>query len=81
MRPYSLPLTITRTSRASIPFAPCDDGCEHSQKAYEKANKIEGDYTRNGWVFKTSIPHATFEIIEDNERYCMGLVFNISDLI
>lgn len=36
----------------------------------------EGDYS---WTFKTDIPHATFEIVEDGEPYCRGIVFALAD--
>lgn len=32
------------------------------------------------WQYKTSIPHATFEIMEDGEKYCRGIVFSLADL-
>lgn len=32
------------------------------------------------WAYQTDIPHAKFDIMEDGERYCIGIVFNISDL-
>lgn len=32
------------------------------------------------WVFSTDIPHSTFKIMEDDEVYCIGLVFSLSDL-
>jgi len=31
------------------------------------------------WTFKTDIPHATFDIYEDGEQYCRGIVFHLSD--
>lgn len=31
------------------------------------------------WTFKTDIPHETFEIIEDGEPYCRGIVFRLVD--
>jgi hypothetical protein len=37
----------------------------------------EGDYS---WTYCTQIPHATFEIVEDGEPYCRGLVISITDL-
>ena len=37
----------------------------------------EGDYS---WTFKTDIPHETFEITEDGEPYCRGIVFALSDV-
>ena len=32
------------------------------------------------WTYKTDIPHETFEIVEDGELYCRGIVFNIGDI-
>lgn len=32
------------------------------------------------WLIKSEIPHATFDIFEDEELYCRGIVFSISDL-
>ncbi len=32
------------------------------------------------WTFKTDIPHATFEIVEDGEPYCRGIVFALTDV-
>lgn len=37
----------------------------------------ESNYT---WTYKTDIPHETFEIVEDGEPYCRGIVFNIGDI-
>ncbi len=31
------------------------------------------------WTYKTSIPHETFEIVEDGEPYCRGIVFALAD--
>ena len=32
------------------------------------------------WTFRTDIPHATFEIMEDGEVYCRGIVFSVHEL-
>lgn len=32
------------------------------------------------WTFKTAIPHATFEIVEDGNPFCRGIVFSVEDL-
>ena len=32
------------------------------------------------WEYKTDIPHETFEIMEDGEKYCKGIVFSLNDL-
>jgi hypothetical protein len=31
------------------------------------------------WTYKTDIPHATFEVVEDGEPYCRGIVFSLVD--
>lgn len=36
-----------------------------------------GDYS---WQYETSIPHATFEIFEDGEKFCLGLVIHVDSL-
>jgi hypothetical protein len=32
------------------------------------------------WTYETAIPHETFEILEDDEPYCRGIVFALSDV-
>ncbi|NIB43836.1 hypothetical protein HBA55_29810 [Pseudomaricurvus alkylphenolicus] len=32
------------------------------------------------WTYKTEIPHETFELFDDEEPYCRGLVMDIQDL-
>jgi hypothetical protein len=32
------------------------------------------------WTFKTEIPHAVFEILEDGDLYCRGMVFALKDV-
>lgn len=32
------------------------------------------------WVIETDIPHATFDILEDGEKFCRGIVFSMADL-
>ena len=58
-----------------------DEGCPHEEKIQESAQKIEvvwgGDFT---WTYQTEIPHETFEIFDDEEKYCRGIVFNIKDI-
>lgn len=35
---------------------------------------------RCSFQYKTDIPHSKFRIMEDEELYCVGIVFNVSDL-
>jgi hypothetical protein len=46
------------------------------------ARKIEAVWAEDGysWTYRTDIPHATFEITEDGEPYCRGIVFALADL-
>ena len=32
------------------------------------------------WTYQTDIPHETFEIKEDNDIYCRGIVFSIYNM-
>ena len=46
------------------------------------AREIKEIWGRDGysWMYETDIPHATFEILEDGEKYCRGIVFALADL-
>ncbi len=56
-------------------------GCYNGGRVYEKDGKYvdavwcEGEYC---WTYETNIPHATFDIYEDGEKYCKGIVFEIT---
>jgi len=57
-----------------------DYDCPYFQKEKDAAKKIEaiwgeGEYS---WTYKTDIEHAIFEIMEDGEKYCKGIVFKLS---
>lgn len=32
------------------------------------------------WIYRTDIPHATFEIVEGDEKFCRGIVFYIAEI-
>lgn len=32
------------------------------------------------WTYKTKVPHSTFDIVEDDEKYCRGIVISAADL-
>lgn len=32
------------------------------------------------WSYQTDIPHATFDVLDDDEPYCRGIVFALADL-
>lgn len=35
---------------------------------------------RCSFQYKTDIPHSQFRIMEDDELYCVGIIFNVTDL-
>lgn len=32
------------------------------------------------WMYETNIPHETFDIYDDGELYCRGIVFDVKDV-
>jgi hypothetical protein len=64
-------------------FEECGEGCKYSKAAKEKCRVIEAiwcDEVDYSWTYKTDIPHATFDIMEDGEKYCRGIVFELKSL-
>lgn len=65
-----------------------DDEVLEKHSAQVPFNKIEALWcpmdkkgnTQCSWAYKTEIPHATFDIMEDGELFCRGIVFSINDL-
>lgn len=54
---------------------------EREKKAKEiKAIWAPAEPSGANWAYETSIPHATFDVMEDGEIYCRAIVFNIADL-
>lgn len=62
----------------------CDDEeCPHEKRLKKAARKIKAVFSPTDpdctWIYKTDIPHATFDIMEDGELYCRGIVFRLAD--
>lgn len=59
----------------------CED-CPYHQQEKQKSYKITAVWNVDGysWIYKTDIPHETFDILEDGETYCRGIVFAIQNL-
>ena len=59
-----------------------------SQDGTERANVIEAvwcngmnsDGIQADWTYKTDIPCERFDIWEDGELYCVGIVFSVEDI-
>ena len=62
----------------------CDeDNCPYFQKERSQATVIEALWCHGdeiSWQYATEIPHSTFEIMEDGEVYCRGIVFRLSSI-
>lgn len=56
--------------------------CPYFLKRKDQATTIEALWEEEGysWTFKTNIPHATFDILRDNHKFCRGIVFNLGSV-
>lgn len=64
----------------------------HKDKDEPDANMVESVWDENekimhegtglyySWTFKTEVPHETFDIFDEGDPYCRGIVFSINDL-
>ena len=76
--------TVVKIHRLDILPSHADCNCEYcgyplieKQCASIEAVWSEGGYS---WTYKTDIPHATFEIVEGDDKYCRGMVIDVKDL-
>jgi hypothetical protein len=61
----------------------CDsDRCPYYVEIAKQAAKIRAKWFDGeiDWTFETDIPHATFDIYEDGEIFCRGIVFSLNDV-
>jgi len=59
----------------------CDECCKYLQNVMSKAKTIKAIWDVEGyWIYMTSIPHERFDVLEDGEKYCRGIVFNLADV-
>lgn len=63
--------------------SPCEcEFCGYASAA-RKCATVEALWCKEegySWTYKTNLPHATFEIVEDGEPYCRGIVLDASAL-
>lgn len=60
-----------------------NDECPHESRIYDSAFKIEAEWSKKkgvSWTYSTNIPHEKFEVKEDGEIFCEGIVFFKKDL-
>lgn len=81
--------TIARVSKEGILKPPCEDNpecckfkCVYFKKSWSNAKTIKAVWGENNisWTYETEIPHETFDIMEDGEVYCRGIVFSMDNL-
>lgn len=59
----------------------CESDCPHSRHAAKQAVGLSAVWCAVGepaWTYKTAIPHETFNVLEDGEPYCRGIVFDLA---
>lgn len=58
-----------------------DDGCVPEEAKRNMIEAVWCDRERDAaWSYKTDIPHEIFNIYEDGELFCVGIVFSMEDL-
>jgi hypothetical protein len=76
-------IPITRTG---ILQSECDGGdeCPYFEAILKAATTIEaiwcGEPSGPSWTYKTALPHSTFNIMEDGDVFCRGIVFAVADI-
>ena len=64
----------------------CADKCPHFESAFQHVREygqaLHAVWGKNGysWQYQARIPHSTFEIMEEGEKYCRGIVFRLTDV-
>jgi hypothetical protein len=78
--------TIRLTKTGVLQGPTCDSAencnCPYFAAAKNAAKTIEAVWGAGGvsWTFETDIPHETFNIYENGELFCVGIVFRMEDL-
>lgn len=75
--------TLIYFTSAGLLYNQCKhDECPHDAKRRETAATIEAKWSEDGysWTYETAIPHATFDIMDEGEKYCRGIVFALADV-
>ncbi len=63
-----------------------DCGCKFAEQAkiaaMKAARTIEAVFGEDdlSWQYRTDIPHAAFDVLEEGETYCCGIVFDLEAL-
>jgi len=73
---------INRTGALDPDFEDDESSIEHAFFMKYTSKEIvtifgDGEYT---WQYKTDIPHASFDIIDNDNLYCKAMVINVDDI-
>ena len=76
---------LTENGILEGPACSCAEDCDcpYFDAARKKAKTIKAVWHDEGgpcWTFETDIPHDTFNIYEDGELFCVGIVFSMEHL-
>ena len=70
-------------TKAGLVENKCEDNdCPYFEKLIESAVMLKAIWDRDGysWIFEAPFPHETFEVMEDGEKFCRGIVFALADV-
>lgn len=76
---------LTKNGILEAPACSCAEDCDcpYFAKVREKAKAIRAVWQDEGgpcWTFETDIPHEMFNVMEDGEVFCVGIVFRVADI-
>lgn len=74
---------IVYITRSGIPQNKCEcDDCPYFERELKGVATVKPIWDRDGisWQYETDIPHVTFDIMEDDDIYCRGIVFSLADV-
>lgn len=74
---------INRSGLLEDPHCNAKDECKYFQSADKDCKKIKACWNAPGkapWTFETDIPYETFNVYEDGELFCVGIVFSLEDV-
>ncbi len=60
-----------------------EDECPYYRRLLKIAKTIDALWCEEkgySWTYKTDIPHETFDVVEDDRKYCRGIIFDLADL-
>jgi hypothetical protein len=60
----------------------CCDDCRYFARIEAEAVVVRAVWNDSGfsWRYQTEIPHEKFVIMEDDDKYCEGIVFALKDV-